>query len=58
MRASFLRVWGWPIALGLVSGTGLVSALLADGWYDWWSWLGLGLPVMVGAWFWWRPHKP
>lgn len=58
MRASFRRVWGWPIALGLVTGTGLVSALLADGWYDWWSWLGLGLPVAVAAWFWWRPHKP
>ena len=61
MRPAFGRTWGWPIVLGVLSGTGLVSALLADGWYDWWSWLGLGLPLAVAARHWLkrkggRPH--
>ncbi len=58
MRPELRRIWGWPIVLGLLSGSGLVSALLADGWYDRWSWLGLGLPVAVAAWHWWRPRRP
>jgi len=51
----FWRVWGWPIALGLLTASGLVSALLADGWADGWSWFGLGLPMVVAGWCWWRP---
>lgn len=57
MSRSFWQMWGWPIALGVLSGTGLVSALLADGGYDWWSWLGLGLPLVVAGWCWWRPRR-
>jgi hypothetical protein len=58
MSRSFWQMWGWPIVLGVLSGTGLVSALVADGWCDWWSWLGLGLPVVVAAWCWWGPRRP
>ncbi len=43
------RVWGWPVALGLLSATGLVSALVSDGWGDTWSWLALGVPLLVVA---------
>ncbi|RCW71244.1 hypothetical protein [Pseudorhodoferax soli] len=57
MRPSFWRLWGWPLAIGLASGTGLVTALLADGWADAWSWVGLGLPLAVAAWHGWRPAK-
>jgi hypothetical protein len=49
--ATFWRLWRWPIVLGLLSASGLLSALFSDGWGDWWSWLGLGLPVAVMVWF-------
>jgi hypothetical protein len=52
--APFLALWGWPIALGLLTTTGLISALVSDTWGDWWSWLGLGVPVAVMGWFAWR----
>lgn len=48
-------LWRWPIALGVLTASGLVSALLSDdGWGDWWSWVALGVPVAVMAWFSWR----
>ncbi|MDT0137810.1 hypothetical protein [Acidovorax sp. PRC11] len=45
------RLWGWPIALGVLTATGLVSALVSEGWGDVWSWIALGVPVAVMAWF-------
>lgn len=51
MNRPFLRLWGWPIALGALTATGLVSGLVSDGWGDVWSWIGLGLPTVVIAWF-------
>jgi hypothetical protein len=47
----FRRLWGWPIALGLLTASGLLSALVSDTWGDVWSWVGLGVPVAVMAWF-------
>lgn len=47
------KLWTWPLVLGLLSATGLVSALVSDGWGDTWSWFALGLPVAVMAWFGW-----
>lgn len=44
-------LWGWPIALALLSALGLLCALIGDGPWDWASWLALGLPVAVCAWF-------
>ncbi|MBA3594253.1 MAG: hypothetical protein H0W47_10715 [Polaromonas sp.] len=58
MRPAFGQLWGWPIAFGLLSATGLLSALFSDGWGDAWSWLALGLPVLAMAWFAWRPYTP
>jgi hypothetical protein len=49
-----MRLWGWPIVLGLLSATGLVTALVSEGWGDVWSWIALGVPVLVMAWFGWR----
>ncbi|MDO8386847.1 MAG: hypothetical protein Q7T13_10670 [Polaromonas sp.] len=57
MRPGFWPLWGWPIAFGLLSATGLLSALFSDGWGDAWSWLALGLPVLAMAWFSWRPRQ-
>lgn len=41
------RLWGWPVALGLLSVSGLLSALVSEGWGDAWAWLALGTPVAV-----------
>nr|WP_225977955.1 hypothetical protein [Paracidovorax avenae] len=51
------RVWGWPIALGLLTASGLLSALVSDGWGDTWSWVALGVPVAVMAWFGWLRRR-
>ncbi|RYF27478.1 MAG: hypothetical protein EOO33_04175 [Comamonadaceae bacterium] len=47
----FLRLWLWPLVLGVLTLTGLVSALVSEGWGDVWSWLALGIPVAAMAWF-------
>ena len=52
---AFWRLWGWPVALGLLTASGLLSALVSEGWGDTWSWAGLGIPVAVMAWYGWRP---
>ena len=44
------RIWTWPLLLGLLTASGLVSALVSDGWGDRWSWLALGVPVAAMAW--------
>jgi len=46
----FWRLWGWPLALAVLTASGLLSALVSDGWGDVWSWVGLGVPVAVMAW--------
>jgi hypothetical protein len=51
---STLRLWGWPVVLGLLTLSGLLSALVWDGWGDTWSWVGLGVPVAAMAWDGWR----
>lgn len=51
------RLWAWPIALGLLSVSGLLTALVSDDLGDVWSWVGLGVPVAVIAWFAWRPQR-
>ena len=51
MSKAFLRLWGWPLLIVAVSASGLVSALLSDGWGDAWSWLALGFPVAVTGWY-------
>ena len=37
-----MKLWGWPMVVGTVTGAGLVAALLGDGAWDYWSWLTLG----------------
>lgn len=51
MSAAFLRIWGWPVLLALVTCSGLLSALLSDGWGDVWSWFALGSPVALSVWY-------
>jgi hypothetical protein len=49
MSPAFRRLWGWPIALGVASAVGLLSALVGDDGYDAVSWAGLGLPLVVAV---------
>jgi hypothetical protein len=51
MNRAFLKLWGMPILLGLLTTLGLVSALLGDGIWDILSAFALGAPVAVGLWY-------
>lgn len=51
LATSAARIWGAPIALGALTLTGLVTALVSDTWGDAWSWFSLGVPVAVMLWF-------
>jgi hypothetical protein len=44
-------VYGGPLLLGLLSVAGLFTALLSDGAGRYFSWIGLGAPVALTAWF-------
>ncbi|HEX8606589.1 MAG TPA: hypothetical protein VF774_28365 [Pseudoduganella sp.] len=50
MSRSFLRLWGVPILLGILTTIGLVAALLGDGPWDLVSGIALGVPVLLGIW--------
>jgi hypothetical protein len=42
-------VWRWPAVLAGLTVVGLVSALFVDGVGDAAAWIGLGVPLVVGA---------
>jgi hypothetical protein len=44
------KVWRWPIALGVLSLIGLLSALFGDGAWDLASGLALALLVAICGW--------
>lgn len=51
-----MKVWFWPLVIGVLSCAGLLSALFYDGWGDRFSWLTLLLPVALSVWLGWlRP---
>ncbi|MFZ5689941.1 MAG: hypothetical protein ACOY5F_01665 [Pseudomonadota bacterium] len=52
MQRSALQVFAVPIVLGVLSAIGLLAALLGDDGWDYVSWLALGIPCAVMAWFW------
>lgn len=54
MRHPFVKLWGAPILLGVLTVIGLVSALLGDGVWDLLSAVALSIPVLTGAWYGWR----
>jgi hypothetical protein len=51
MSGPFLKLWGMPILLGLLTTIGLLSALLGDGIWDIVSAFALGVPVIIGLWY-------
>lgn len=50
MIRRLVRLWGWPLLLALLTMTGLIMALVGDGWWDTLSTLALALPVLIGGW--------
>lgn len=50
-----LKIWAWPVALGLLSASGLVSALVSNAWGDCFAWFALGVPLAAMAWYGLRP---
>lgn len=51
MSGPFVRMWGAPIALAVLTLIGLISALVGDGVWDHVSALALGVPVLLCLWF-------
>ncbi|MEJ5106193.1 hypothetical protein [Chryseobacterium sp. MYb328] len=47
MKNSFLKLWGIPILLALLSMFGLIAALLGDGLWDILGWLALSIPLFL-----------
>lgn len=47
MSENQIRIWMWPMILALLISSGLISALISDGWGDVWSWLAIGFPMGV-----------
>jgi hypothetical protein len=43
------RAWPWPLALALLTGVGLFSALCGDGVCDALSWTALGLVLTLSV---------
>lgn len=52
------RMWTAPVVLGILTATGLVTALVSDDWGDVWSWIGLGIPTAVMTWYACIPRRP
>ncbi len=51
-------VYGGPLLIGVLSTAGLLSALLYEGPGRHFSWLALGAPIALTAWFYARRTKP
>ncbi|MCQ4318066.1 hypothetical protein EA797_20355 [Stutzerimonas zhaodongensis] len=43
-----MRIWLWPVLIGVVSTFGLVAGLVSEGAGDWLSWLALAAPIAIG----------
>lgn len=56
--SALVALWGWPIAIAVLSAAGLVVGLWGDGAWDWLAWAGLGLPTAAAVWFGWRGRAP
>jgi hypothetical protein len=46
-RQTLRQIFVVPLAIGLLSTIGLVTALVGDGWWDGLSWIALAIPVVL-----------
>lgn len=51
-KSPLRKIYTLPTVIAVVSGVGLIFALLGDGVWDVMSWLAVGLPLGVAAWVW------
>jgi hypothetical protein len=45
------QTFRWPLAIGVLTTTGLLCGLVSDGWGDALAAVGLFVPAAVGLWF-------
>jgi hypothetical protein len=50
-------IFRWPLLIGVAAAYGLISALVADGAWDWIASLSLFVPVALAVWFYCRPAR-
>jgi hypothetical protein len=50
-------VYGGPLLIGLLSVAGLLTALLSEGAGRYFSWIAVGAPVALTAWFFARRNR-
>jgi len=43
------RIFAWPALIAVLGAVGLFAALLGGGGWDVRSWLGLGIPAVLGV---------
>ncbi|MBF8757868.1 hypothetical protein [Pseudomonas guariconensis] len=43
------RIFAWPAVIAVLGTVGLFAALLGDGGWDVLSWVGLGVPALLGV---------
>ncbi len=55
--AALWRLWGVPTVLGVLTGFGLLAALLGVDIWHWLAWVALAMPVVAGIWFWVFPRR-
>lgn len=56
-RQTNKQIFAVPIVLGGLSTIGLVSALVGDGVWDGLSWVTLGIPILLCAYFFLKPRR-
>ena len=47
-QSNFWKVFATPMVIALLTAAGLFAALLGDGVWDGLSWVGLGVPAVIG----------
>jgi hypothetical protein len=52
IQGIFGGTYAIPSALAVVSGAGLLFALVGDHGWDLASWVMLGAPILIAGWFW------
>lgn len=55
---SLWQIFRWPLWIGALTTTGLVSGLVSDGWGDVLAALGLFVPAAVAVWCGLRRQRP